>query len=95
MERWKKAAFKKDKNFNEVYKMHLLQKDSCRTLCQSRLAKYLTYFPSGDEAEIESVWYTIQTAIQKATDKALGKKKHVCSRKGVQIWDEEIAAAIR
>ena len=33
--------------------------------------------------------------IKKVADETLGKKRKICRRKGLQIWEEEVVAAIR
>lgn len=65
------------------------------TLYQSCLSNYLTSSPSEEGADIESIWNIIQTVIRKAADEALGSKRKIHRKKGLQIWDEEIAEAIK
>ena len=72
LERWKKATFKKDKNIGEVYKVHLLQEGSCRTLYQSRPSNYFTSSTSGDGADIDCVVYDTYRHRHRITDLGRG-----------------------
>jgi hypothetical protein len=80
-------------NKDEIFKVHLLQEQSVRVLCQKRLEKYL--LERSVVNEIEQEWKNIKTCIYKAAEESLGKKFKRKNPKSLKIWNEEIETAIQ
>lgn len=89
--RWKTIKTAQIKN-EEVFKVYLLQDESIRRLYQNRLNILLQQTETKDNIEME--WGNIKQCIKEAAAEALGRKKKIRSKKGLRIWNEEIANAI-
>ena len=72
-----------------VFKVHLLEQESIRTLYKNRLKGKLTPLTG----VIDTDWLKIKEAITKAPEESIGCKKWK-NRKWFQTWNEEIQRAI-
>ena len=73
--KWKRRCGIGNRNEKEeVYKVHLLQDESIRTLYQNRLNEQLSQIPSTEN--INEEWTNIKQDIAQAAYEALGKKQN-------------------
>ncbi|KAJ4436804.1 hypothetical protein ANN_16936 [Periplaneta americana] len=72
-----------------MFKIHLLQEESIRQLYQNRLNLYLT--KSSINNNINQEWTEIKEIIIRAATEALGTRKKNYKRRGLKIWNEDMA----
>ena len=70
-------------NTDKVYKLYLLEDESVRYLCQSRINMAIQAYTTSDgiEDELEN----LQKIVQQAVNEAVGKKNQFRRRKGLKI----------
>jgi hypothetical protein len=73
-----------------AFKVHLLEKESIRTLYRNRLKGKLTPLTG----EIDADWLKIKEAITKAAEESLGYKKWK-NRRWLRTWNDEIQREIK
>lgn len=92
--RWKKLKCStKLQNQNFKFKVHLLQEESIRNLYQQRLTRELQMVETKDN--IEEEWSRLKSAILKIANEVLGKSKTSNRKRGLKIWNTEIANSIK
>lgn len=92
LRRWVKNLAIRNNNNEEVYKIYLLEDISIRNLYQKRLERYLNETPTKDN--INEEWNNIKKCIEKSANEAIGTKRRYRKRKGLRIWNEELAEVI-
>jgi hypothetical protein len=73
--------------------VNLLEEPSVRYLYQSRTKQYLSN--SSISLNINIEWETLKSILIKSATEALGKRKKRKHKRGLHIWNEEIATLIK
>ena len=77
----------------EMFKVHLLQDESIRTLYQKRIS--LNMERKGKSTNINEEWDNIKQIIIQAASEALGTRRIRNKRTGLQIWNDDIEKIIK
>lgn len=84
---------KSKNNTEEVYKTHLLENESVRSLYQNRVNFHLQEYTTSEDIETE--WQNIKSIVKQAGNEAVGQKKKFRKRIGLKIWNEEIEKHVK
>jgi len=72
----------------EVFRVHLLEDSSIKSLYQRRLEQNLTHSPLSLNINVE--WQNLKSTLQQAANEALGKRTKRRHRRRLILWNEDI-----
>jgi exonuclease III len=91
--RWYNAKRTSSSQRQQCFKTHLLYEDSIRRLYCKRLDLYMNNRAIGTDVNLE--WKDLKEVILKAATEVLGKRYSGARKKGLKIWNDEIASLIK
>ena len=82
------AFTKRLPQYEEVFRVHLLEDPSIKLLYQRRLEQKLIHSPYSLDINME--WQALKEILQQAANEALGKRKKRRNKRRLILWNEDI-----